>query len=170
MPVTIRMSCEGDSPVTLDGPNSSDADGTIATYAWVQTAGTAVTLTNADTATATFTAPDVAVAGETLTFELTVTDNDGLTATDTVSITVIDMIRSGCGCRSDQNVREGDTVTLDGSDSSDADGTIASYCLDANSRHPGNALTNDNTATATFTAPDVAVGRRDPDVSIDGHR
>ena len=47
--------------------------------------GTAVTLTDATaTATATFTAPDVAAAGETLTFKLTVTDDDGLTDSDTV--------------------------------------------------------------------------------------
>jgi hypothetical protein len=76
--------------VTLDGSNSSDADGAIVSYLWEQTGGTAVTLTNASSDTATFTAPDVAAAGETLTFELTVTDDDGQTSIDTISVTVND--------------------------------------------------------------------------------
>ena len=73
--------------VTLDGTGSTDAyDGTIDSYAWTQTAGTTqVTLAGAATDTATFTAPAVS---ETLTFQLTVTDNDGLTDTDTIDVTV----------------------------------------------------------------------------------
>jgi Cu/Ag efflux protein CusF len=73
--------------VTLDGSSSKDSDGTIASYAWKQTTGTRVTLTGATTAKPTFTAPDVA-ADTTLTFELTVTDNQGATAKDTVNIVV----------------------------------------------------------------------------------
>ncbi|MEN9423009.1 MAG: hypothetical protein RL122_392 [Pseudomonadota bacterium] len=73
--------------VTLDGSGSKDSDGTLATYAWKQTAGTTVALTGATTAKPTFTAPDVA-ADTTLTFELTVTDNKGAIAKDTVSILV----------------------------------------------------------------------------------
>ena len=45
---------------------------------------TAVTLTGANTATPSFTAP---TGPATLTFELTVTDNDGATDTDTVVVT-----------------------------------------------------------------------------------
>ena len=49
--------------VTLNGTASSDANGTIATYAWTQTAGTpVVTLTNGTTAQPTFPAPTVATA------------------------------------------------------------------------------------------------------------
>ena len=36
--------------VTLDGSNSSDADGTVVAYAWVQTGGGAVSLINASSA------------------------------------------------------------------------------------------------------------------------
>ena len=72
---------------TLDGSGSSDSDGSIASFSWTQTAGPSVTLTGADTATASFTAPAVG-ASTTLDFELTVTDNDGATASDTVQITV----------------------------------------------------------------------------------
>ncbi|MFL6486078.1 MAG: PKD domain-containing protein, partial [Nitrososphaera sp.] len=78
---------EGDT-VHLDGSASTDPDGTIASYSWTQTAGTAATLTGADSATPSFTAPDVGANGDTLTFELKVTDNDGVTATDTIGVTV----------------------------------------------------------------------------------
>jgi hypothetical protein len=70
--------------VTLDASASSDTDGTIASYAWSQTAGTTVTLSAMDISNPTFTA----TVAETLTFELTVTDNDNATSTATVSITV----------------------------------------------------------------------------------
>ncbi|MCF2947103.1 endo-1,4-beta-xylanase [Paraglaciecola aquimarina] len=73
--------------VTLVG-SGTDSDGTIAIYSWVQTStGTSITLTDSTLANATFTAPDIA-ADETITFELTVTDNDNATHKDTVDITI----------------------------------------------------------------------------------
>ena len=79
---------EGD-PVTLDGTGSSDADGTIVTYQWEQTdgTGTSVTLSGATSDTATFDAPAISSI-LTLTFRLTVTDNDGFSSTDDTSVTV----------------------------------------------------------------------------------
>jgi len=74
--------------VTLDGSNSSDPDGSIVSYLWTQTNGTAVVLSNSHSAKPTFTAPDVGSSGETLTFQLTVTDDDGLQDTDTISVNV----------------------------------------------------------------------------------
>ena len=76
--------------VTLDGSNSSDADGAIVSHLWEQTGGIAVILTTVPPDKATFTAPDVAAAGETLTFQLTVTDEDGQTSMDTISVNVSD--------------------------------------------------------------------------------
>ena len=55
------------------------------TFSWQQTAGSTVTLQNADSLTPSFTAP--ASAGS-LTLELTVTDDFGVSATDSVTITV----------------------------------------------------------------------------------
>ncbi|MGC9512192.1 MAG: PKD domain-containing protein [Fidelibacterota bacterium] len=77
--------------VTLDGSESYDPDGSIASYAWTQLSGTSVTLNNANAAVATFTAP--AAAAE-LSFRLEVTDDGGLTADDTVTVSVVDVSES----------------------------------------------------------------------------
>ena len=77
---------EGATNVTLNGSGSNDDPyGTIVSFLWEQVGTPAVTLSGAATQTATFTAPDVAAAGAILTFQLTVTDNDGLTDTATVN-------------------------------------------------------------------------------------
>lgn len=74
--------------VTLEA-TGFDTDGTITAYAWEQVSGTEVQIADADTATATFTAPTVGVDGAILSFRVTVTDDDGATATDTTDIEVI---------------------------------------------------------------------------------
>lgn len=74
---------------TLDGTGSSDPDNNITSYAWEQTGGTSVTLSDTSATSPTFT-PDQPASGgvETLTFELTVTDAFGLSHTDTIEITL----------------------------------------------------------------------------------
>lgn len=72
--------------VQLDGSASSDVDGDALSYSWAQLSGLSVTLSNSDTATPNFTAPDV-TAAQTLVFELTVNDGE-LSGTDQISVTV----------------------------------------------------------------------------------
>lgn len=74
---------------TLNGAGSSDSDGTIVSYAWAQTAGPAVALSNTASSTPTFTSPAV-LANTPLTFALTVRDNDGGSASASVTVTVRD--------------------------------------------------------------------------------
>ncbi len=76
--------------VDLDGSASTDLDGDALTFAWVQTAGTTVTLSDAAVAQPSFTSPDIA-GPEVLTFELTVSDGTD-NAVDTVDITVQDAL------------------------------------------------------------------------------
>lgn len=72
--------------VTLDGSASSGAG---LSYAWVQVCDcSTVTLSDATAAMPTFTAPNVPVGGQPLTFRLTVTASDEQTATDYVDIFV----------------------------------------------------------------------------------
>ena len=138
----------GGTTVTLSG-SGTDADGTIASYAWVETSSVGITLTNANTATPNFTAPTAASTTQVITLRLTVTDNDNNTASDDVTITVGAFPIANAG--PDQSVSGGTTVTLSGS-GTDADGTIASYTWIETSS-VGITLTNANTATPSFTAP-----------------
>lgn len=69
--------------VTLTG-SGTDSDGSVIGYSWTQTGGSAVVLSGAG-ASRTFTP---ATAGQ-RTFRLTVTDDDGATAQDTVAVNVL---------------------------------------------------------------------------------
>jgi hypothetical protein len=72
--------------VTLAG-SGADSDGAVGSFTWAQTSGINVTLSGADSATTNFTAPDVDT-DEILVFELTVSDDEGATNSDTIEITV----------------------------------------------------------------------------------
>jgi hypothetical protein len=77
--------------VNLNGTADDPDIGDSLTYTWTQTNGTGVAITNSDMANASFEAPNVGAAGETLTFRLAV--NDGtMTITDTVDVTVNDAL------------------------------------------------------------------------------
>ena len=77
--------------VTLSGtgsdPDAGDTGDTLR-YAWTQTGSQEGTLTDADAATATFTAPPAVTAVTTFTFTLRVTDAGDLYDEDTVTVTV----------------------------------------------------------------------------------
>ena len=83
--------------VTLDASGSTDPDpGTTLGYAWVQSAGTAVTLTGAATARPTFTAP---TGPAVLTLQVTVTDGTAsASATTTVEVRAPASGGGGGGC------------------------------------------------------------------------
>ncbi len=146
---------EEGATVMLDGSESSDPDGTIASYFWKQTQGTSVTLSDAASGQPTFLAPD-AEADVTLMFEMAVTDDRGLKSTDTVTVTVISRENQPplADAGDSQTVEEGSTVMLDGSESRDPDGTIASYFWKQISG-TSVTLSNAESGQPTFLAPDA---------------
>ena len=141
--------------VTLAG-SGSDADGDIVSYLWEQTGGADVVLSDAETATASFIAPEVSMQ-QTLTFHLTVTDDEGAGVTSdelTVTVRQVENQPPVADAGSDQSVYQNEVVTLAGS-GSDADGTIVRYRWVQTSGTTVVLLGADS-QNASFTAPEVA--------------
>ena len=149
------QSVKAGDTVTLSG-SGSDPNGDALTYAWSHTSGTpAVTLTGANSASASFTAPKVSAITD-LVFTLTVSDGT-LSATDTVTITVTPNRAPRADAGPDQSVNVGDTVTLDGTGSSDPDGDSLTYSWSHTTGTPKVSLTGATTASPTFTWPLLTV-------------
>jgi subtilase family serine protease/flagellar hook assembly protein FlgD/fibronectin type 3 domain-containing protein len=91
---------EGDN-VGLDGRGSLDPDGDPLTYWWTQVSGTPVSLRDRAAPLAAFTAPPVPPLGETLSFELEVSDLYASSAKDRVDVRVLPS-QSGPSCSTAQ--------------------------------------------------------------------
>ena len=83
-----QSAIEAGATVTLAGSGTDPDAGDELAYAWTQTGGAAVTVSDAAVATPTFTAPTGLTEDATLNFRLRVTDKAGLYHEDAVSITV----------------------------------------------------------------------------------
>ena len=81
---------EESTTVYLNAFNSSDDESGIVSYHWTQTEGKTVTLSDPEAVNPSFVAPVTPAEGASLQFKLTVTDESGLTGTDTVNLTVED--------------------------------------------------------------------------------
>ena len=134
---------------TLNG-SGTDADGTIASYAWRRVSGpTTFTLGTANAATTTL---SNLVQG-TYIFRLTVTDNNGATATDDVTVTVNAAANQPPTANAGNNIimtLPTNSTTLTGS-GTDADGTIASYAWSRVSGPTTFTLGTANAATTTLS-------------------
>ncbi len=140
------------APGQVDAGASSDAESDPLTYAWTQTLGTAITLSGANTATPTFTAP-VVLANELLEFEVTVTDDRGDFTTDRVRVTVEVNLPPVANAGADQGAMFSSLVQLSGSASADPNaGDTLTFAWTQLSGTPV-TLSAANTATPTFTSP-----------------
>ena len=90
----LNVTAYTNSTVFLNGTRSLDSDGTITAYSWIQNGGKQVALLAANTSTPSFSAPSTA---DTLTFNLTVTDNRGSTSVDSVAVSIIPITNSSPG-------------------------------------------------------------------------
>ena len=125
-------------------------------YRWSQVAGPSVTLSNTQAAKPTFTAPDVGPGGASLTFRLTVTDNEGLKDTDTTVVNVIgDNDPPMADAGPDQTVDEENMVMLNGSNSIDPEGEILFYRW-KQVAGPSVTLSDPTAGEPMFNAPNVA--------------
>lgn len=77
------------STVTLHGSGTDPDTGEVLAFMWAQAGTPSVTLSDAATASPTFSAPTGLTEATTLTFTLRVSDDEGLYAEDSVSITVL---------------------------------------------------------------------------------
>ena len=153
------------TPVTLEG-TGKDIDGTVASYSWARTGGTQgamAPLTNANMATASFTANtlEAGAADETHEFTLTVTDDDGATSTETVTITVTaPFLTTVAEAGDDRSVASGAMVELVGSGSTVDRRRTANYNWARTGGTTGGTatLTKANEETASFTADTLVEG------------
>jgi hypothetical protein len=142
--------------VTLDGSNSTDPEGGELSYRWSQVAGPSVTLSHTQVVKPTFTALDVGPGGASLTFRLTVSDNQGLKDTDTTVVNVIgDNDPPMADAGPDQTVDEENMVTLNGSNSTDPEGERLFYRW-KQVAGPSVTLSDPTADQPKFNAPNVA--------------
>ncbi len=157
MPPTARAGEDQTVPegaeVTLDAAASSDPDNGIAAFKWRQVQGPSVALTDNTAAQPIFQAPQVGPEGASILFELTVTDGGGLQDTDTCMVTIKSVNSPPvANAGIDLEAVAGQEVTLDGSQSKDADDGIAAYQWRQTEGSPV-ALSDTTAISPVFTAP-----------------
>lgn len=147
--------------VVLDASATSDILCGTPEFRWTQVGGSLVALDVSDPVRPAFTAPQVPMGGETLTFQLVVHNEPRSSDPDVVNVHVINvnnvpvaLADDLCGAHA---VAEAGTATLDGSHSYDVDDEPLTYSWVQLGGVPV-ALNNADTAVASFTTPLVGPG------------
>jgi hypothetical protein len=156
----LQTVAEG-SVVVLDGSASSDEDGDPLTLQWLQISGPIVHLDDTGISNPSFTAPSVSAAEGTveLKFELVVNDGQAISGASTVIVRVKNVNDAPVAhAGANQSVNELETVTLDGTLSSDPDNDALSYSWSQILGEPAAVLMGGETANPSFKAPLLDLG------------
>lgn len=146
--------------VSLDGSGSSDKEGPVASYHWEKLKGPDITIANAESVNASFTAPAIIKTNKPtkpvkLTIKLNVKDADNAESSKTAVITVKPVNADPiANAGTDKTVAPNTSSTLNGSGSTD-DGQIVSVAW----KQIAGAkvkLSNANKVEASFTSPPSA--------------
>ncbi len=128
----------------FDGSASSDPDGTISSFAWAFGDG-ATDTTSGSSSTHVYATPGVYTA------TLTVTDNRGAQSTTTKEVTATAPPVNQSPTAAFTSSASGLSLTVDGSTSADADGTIAGYAWTFGDGGSASGATTSHTFTASGT-------------------
>ena len=140
-PTAVFSTAMDDLEVAVDAAGSADDDGTIASYAWDfgdGASGSGVSDTHAYAAAGTY------------VVELTVTDDDGARAVSTKSVTMTEPPNAAPQAAFTTQVDDL-AVELDGSGSSDPDGTIVAYAWDLGDGSDATGASPDHTYASAGT-------------------
>lgn len=149
---TANVSAPERTEVTLVA-TGADPDGDALTYAWTQLGGPAIDLSGADTATLSFTAPDVAVDTP-LVFRVIASDGSEASEAFEVSVTVTDVPRAPVAKTAESlTAKANEVVRLNATGSTDADGQVLTFAWEQLSGPPV-TLEGADTAVATFMLPE----------------
>jgi len=154
------------APVTFDGTGSSDSDGSIVSYDWSFGDGS-IAMDAGPTASHSY------VSNGSYTVTLTVTDDEGATASDstTANIGVAPNLAPVADANGPYNGTAGSAIQFDGSASSDPDGSIVSYLWSfgdggtGTGVNPNHTYSNDGSFSVSLTVTDDA-GATGTDTSV----